>query len=80
MNLNSYLQDFDEQKKKITIKRTFSQIAISKTKINDFFDEKIIQTHHQAELQFDEKILKIINFTSKLFLNNDNQIMSKSII
>ena len=42
MNLNSCLQDFDEQKKEITINKTFSQIAISKAKMNDSFDEKTI--------------------------------------
>ena len=42
MNLNSCLQDFDEQKKKIIINKIFSQIAISKTEMNDFFDEKTI--------------------------------------
>ena len=42
MNLNSCLQNFDEQKKKITINKTFSHIAISKTKMNNFFDEKTI--------------------------------------
>ena len=42
VNLNSYLQDFDEQKKKIIINKIFSQIAISKMKMNNFFDEKII--------------------------------------
>ena len=46
MNLNSYLQDFDEQKKEIIIKRIFSQIAISKVKMNNFFDKKTIQTYH----------------------------------
>ena len=48
-NLNSCLQNFDEQKKKITINKTFSQIAILKTKINDFFNEKIIQTQYQTK-------------------------------
>ena len=76
MNLNLYLQDFDEQKKKITINKIFSQIAISKAKMKDFFNEKTIQTHHQTKFQFDEKTLKITNFTSKSFLNNNNQIMS----
>ena len=46
MNLNSCLQDFDEQKKKIIINKIFSQIAISKIKMNDFFDKEIIQTHY----------------------------------
>ena len=80
MNLNSCLQDFDEQKKKITINKIFSQIAISKAKINDFFDKKIIQTHHQTEFQFNEKILKTTNFTLKSFSNNNNQIMFDSTI
>ena len=80
MNLNSCLQDFDEQKKKIIINKIFSQITISKAKMNNFFDKKIIQTHHQTEFQFNEKILKTTNFTSKSFLNNDNQIMSDSTI
>ena len=80
INLNSCLQDFDEQKKKIIINKTFSQIAISKAKINNFFDEKIIQTHHQTKFQFDEKILKTANFMSKSFSNNNNQIMFDSII
>ena len=72
MNLNSCLQDFDEQKKEITINKTFSQIAISKARMNDFFDEKIIQAHHQIKFQFDEKILKTTNFMSESSLNNNN--------
>ena len=39
--LNLYLQDFNEQKK-IIIDKIFSQIAILKVKMNDFFDEKTI--------------------------------------
>ena len=46
MNLNSCLQNFDEQKKEITINKIFSQIAILKAKMNDFFNEEIIQVHH----------------------------------
>ena len=72
MNLNSCLQDFDEQKKKIIINKTSSQIAISETKMSDSFDEEIIQIHHQTEFQFDKKILKTVSFTSKSFSNNDN--------
>ena len=75
MNLNLYLQDFDEQKKEVTINKTFSQISILKTEMNDSFDEKTIQAHHQTKFQFNEKILKTTNFTSKSFSNNDNQIM-----
>ena len=44
--------------------------------MNDSFDEKTIQTHHQTEFQFDEKTLKTASYTSKSFLDNDNQIMS----
>ena len=72
MNLNSCLQDFDKQKKKIIINKTFSQTAILKTKINDSFDEKVIQAYHQTKFQFDEKTLKTANFTSKSFLNRNN--------
>ena len=42
MNLTLYLQNFDEQKTKIIIKKTFSQITISKMKMNNSFDEKAI--------------------------------------
>ena len=35
MNLNSFLQNFDEQKKEIINVKSFSQVAISKTKINN---------------------------------------------
>ena len=42
MNLNSCLQDFDEQKKKITINKISSQIVILKMRINDSFDEETI--------------------------------------
>ena len=80
MNLNSCLQDFDEQKKKVIINKIFSQIAILKTRMNNSFYEKTIQTHHQIKSQSDEKILKTTNFTSKSFSNNNNQIMFDSTI
>ena len=72
MNLNLFLQDFDKQEKEIINIKLSSQVAVSKAKINNFFDEKIIQIYLQTEFQFDEKILITINFMLKLFLNNDN--------